>query len=116
MKLIVSPGRNQNLQSWSRMFLVRAMMVLITFAIGYSSVIFSQNLCHFPGTRKAASTVNMIQLDGPFKAELMRPIDPPLILNKRTGQWEVAKPEAQNSLTEGPPAPPPPLVRPIEKK
>jgi hypothetical protein len=116
MKLIVSPRGNQNLQSRPRTFLVRAMMVLITFVIGYSSVIFSRNLCHFPGIRKAASTVNMIQLDGPFKAELIRPIDPPLILNKQTGQWEVAKPEAQNSLTEGPPAPSPPLVRPLEKK
>jgi hypothetical protein len=115
MDLTVFAEKNQNLQSKLRTFLPRTMMTLITFALGYGSIVLAQNLLFYSNAGKVNPSVNIIQLDGPVAADLVRPTYPAQVLNKETKQWEVIKPDASNSLTDVPALPLPP-VRPIEKK
>jgi hypothetical protein len=116
MDLTVFAEKNQNLQSKLRTFLPRTMMTLITFALGYGSIVLAQNLLFYSNAGKVNPSVNIIQLDGPVAADLVRPTYPAQVLNKETKQWEVIKPDASNSLTDVPALPSPPQVLPIDKK
>jgi hypothetical protein len=116
MDLTVFAEKNQSLQSKLRTFLPRTMMTLITFALGYGSIVLAQNLVFYSNAGKLNPSVNIIQLDGPVAADLVRPTYPAQVLNKETKQWEVIKPDASNSLTDVPALPSPPQVLPIDKK
>jgi hypothetical protein len=116
MDLTVFAEKNQNLQSKLRTFLPRTMMTLITFALGYGSIVLAQNLLFYSNAGKVNPSVNIIQLDGPVATDLVRPTYPAQVLNKETKQWEVIKPDASNSLTDVPALPSPPQVLPIDKK
>jgi hypothetical protein len=115
MDLTVFAEKNQSLRSKLRTFLSRTMMTLITFALGYGSIVLAQNLLFYSNAGKVNPSVNIIQLDGPVAADLVRPTYPAQVLNKETKRWQKVKPDASNSLTDAPPLPLPP-VRPIEKK
>ena len=102
MKLKAFPEENQSVQSRTRTFLVRSMITLLTFALGYSSIIIPCHLSFFSNAKKATSSVNIIPLDGPSAADLVRPSDPPQIFNRETKAWEEMKPFNPPAFTDAP--------------
>lgn len=116
MKLKEFPAENQGAQNSMRIFLIRPMIALMTFALGYSAIIIPHHLSFFSNTEKAPSSVNIIRLDGPSAVDLVRPSDPPQIFNRETKAWEAMKPYNPPSFADAPKnLQPPPAPLPVKE-